>query len=220
LLGNLRKGLLPPELRVLFALSLIVEGGRDFVAKKCLEAIDDLPQESRSWLSEGSIETSFADDTLWSLFRRAMTEPLGRTAAYAFVADALHKAGKEGKWAEYLYPYFRRHLDTLTRVGLMDELLRMRGELKPLHNFRKNQIVKAILGAGRLELYKLESSETDGTSLALATISSLTNVLHLVWKVEANGVLPPVCREVSQVLRPLCTLLYHSTQSFLPSFVV
>ena len=67
-----------------------------------------------------------------------MTEPLGRTAAYAFVADVLRKTGKESEWSSYFTPYFHRHLKTLKDVGLMDELLRLssrrttkKSELKP-----------------------------------------------------------------------------------------
>jgi hypothetical protein len=80
---------------VLFGLALIGEGGRNFVAAKCIEAIDDLEQESTLWLSDGDLETQMAGDPLWYLFRRAMTEPLGRTKAYAFLADVLRKTKKE-----------------------------------------------------------------------------------------------------------------------------
>ena len=212
LLDSLRKGALPPEIRVLFALSLIVNGDRDFAARKCIDAIDNLEQEPRSWLSDAAIESDGGEDVLWTLFRRAMTEPLGRTSAYAFLADVLQKTGKEAKWAVHFHSFYQRHLQTLKSVGLRDELLRMRGEMVPSVNFRKNQIVKTILAATRLELYKigllvpdgppspLPRSKNDNESidvkLALDAVGSLTDVLHLVWKVGKDGSLSMICKEV------------------------
>lgn len=206
---------MPPEIRVLFALSLIGEGGWKFVAAKCLEAIDYLEQEDRAWFSAGELETGRGDDPSWSLFRRAMTEPLGRTAAYSFVADVFRKTRKEEEWSEHFLPCFQRQLETLESVGLIDELQRLRGELTPFQNFRKNQVLKIFLAANRFKMLQVESlkssiaglgqitgDNTDtGTELTKSALKSLTEVLHLIWKVEADGAVPQTCAEVSTHLR-------------------
>jgi hypothetical protein len=201
---------LPPELRVLFGLALIGEGGRNFVAAKCIEAIDDLEQESILWLSDGDLETQMAGDPLWYLFRRAMTEPLGRTAAYAFLADVLRKTKKEQEWTVHFSPWFRRHLDTLKSVGLMEKLLRLRDDITPYANFRKNQLLKIILASSRFDIDAVESPDkqspvnrelivSDDNSridMAMSAINSLTSLIHLMWKVDPDGSLPSICTEV------------------------
>jgi hypothetical protein len=210
LLDSLRRGALPPELRVLFGLALIGEGGRNFVAAKCIEAIDDLEQESILWLSDGDLETQMAGDPLWYLFRRAMTEPLGRTAAYAFLADVLRKTKKEQEWTVHFSPWFRRHLDTLKSVGLMEKLLRLRDDITPYANFRKNQLLKIILASSRFDIDAVESPDkqspvnrelivSDDNSridMAMSAINSLTSLIHLMWKVDPDGSLPSICTEV------------------------
>jgi hypothetical protein len=211
----LRKGALPPEIRVLFALSLIGEGGWKFVAAKCLEDINYLEQEDRAWFSAGELETGRGVDPSWSLFHRAMTEPLGRTAAYSFVADVLRKTAKEEEWSDYFLPLFRRQLETLENVGLIDELQRLPGELTSFQNFRKNQVLKVFLAANQFKMLRVESlnssiaglgqiagdnADTD-TELSKSTIGSLTEVLHLIWKIDADGAVPPTCAEVCTHLR-------------------
>ena len=92
LLSSLRRGALPPEVSVLYSLCLIHEGGRNFVAKKFMDSIDHLEQESESWVTEAALLPSLCRSLSWYLCRAAAMEPLGRTAAYAFVADNLHRA--------------------------------------------------------------------------------------------------------------------------------
>jgi hypothetical protein len=212
LLDSLRTGVLPPELRVLYGMALMGEGGRNFVASKCIEAIDHLDQESKLWLSEGEREAAVASDSQWFLFRRAMTEPLGRTAAYAFCADVLRKTNKEKEWALQLSAMFRRHLETMKRVGLTDEVLRLREEITPNLNFRKNQLLKVILAACRFDVDAIEESvatsvvwRTNSSSLVLpmrikiahSALVSLASIMPLVWIVDGGGNLPQICREVS-----------------------
>ena len=61
-LDSLRKGILPPEIRVMYGLALIGEGGRNFLASKCLEAIEDLDQETGTWFTEGERETEISGE--------------------------------------------------------------------------------------------------------------------------------------------------------------
>eukprot|EP00980_Cylindrotheca_fusiformis_P013775 scaffold3556_cov190-Cylindrotheca_fusiformis.AAC.10 len=225
LLDSLRNGALPPELRVLFGLALIGEGGRNYVAAKCIEKIDDLQQESLTWLRDGELETTLAGDPLWSLFHRAMTEPLGRTAAYSFLADVLRKTNKEAQWSNFFAPWFRRHLKTLKAKGLLDEVLALKGKISPFVNFRKNQVLKIIMAANKFDVDLIATPETstvapilpnlaatsqsDSLELALSAMKSIGDVLHLMWKVE-DGNLSSMCTEASTTFRTLLT----STQMY------
>lgn len=213
LIESLRKGILPPELRVLYGLALIGEGGRNFLAGKCLEAIDDLEQESISWLTSGERETEASTEPFWYLFHRAMTEPLDRTAAYAFLADVLRKAKKESEWSVHFAPWFRRHLETLTSVGLKEQLMGLRGEVSPFVNFRKNQLLKIILAAASFDLDAVETPakrspvnrelivthDAERVNIAISVMKSLSEIFYPMWTVDNDGSLPPVCSEVSQM---------------------
>ena len=110
---------------MLYGIALIGVGGANYVAAKCIEKIEDLPQEDVSWLKDGEHETNLAGDPVWIIFRRAMTEPLGRTAAYAFLADILRKTTREMDWSNHFTLSFRNHLQTLESVGLIDEVLKL-----------------------------------------------------------------------------------------------
>ena len=211
-LDSLRKGILPPEIRVMYGLALIGEGGRNFLASKCLEAIEDLDQETGTWFTEGERETEISGEPRWHLFRRAMTEPLGRTAAYAFLADVLRKSRKEHEWSVHFAPWFRRHLATLASAGLKDQLIALREDegLSSFVSFRKNQVLKIILAACSFDVEAVEqprqktpvsreeivTKDTDRLTIAIATMNALSEVLYLVWKVEEDGSLSPICAEV------------------------
>jgi hypothetical protein len=211
LVKSLSKGALTPELRVLYGLALIGEGGRNFIAAKCLEAIDDLQQETEEWFSDSESETKSAGEPFWLLFRRAMTEELGRTGAYAFTADVLKKTNKEQEWAFHFSSVFRNHLQTLKDRGLIDKLLNLREGLTPNKNFRKNQLLKVILEACKFDIYTIDESKdikyalnrkhyfdrATQMGIALAAMASLVSVVPSVWSVEGDGVLPPICIEVS-----------------------
>jgi hypothetical protein len=222
LVESLRRGAMPPELRVLFGLALISEGGRNFVAAKCIEAIDDLEQESSVWLTEGASETERDGNSHWLIFRRAMTEPLGRTAAYAFLADVLRKTQKEREWAAHFSSWFRRHIDTLKAVGLMDELMRLRDDISPFVNMRKNQLLKIILASSSFDVDIAETptilspvdrklivtGANERIEVAMSAIKSLSDVLHLLWKVESDGSLPSICIEVCDCFYVSCRLIH------------
>lgn len=197
----------------MYGLALIGEGGRNFLASRCVEAINDLEQESSTWLTTGERETEASGEPSWYLFRRAMTEQLGRTAAYAFLADVLRKTKKEHDWSVYFAPWFRRHLSTLSSVGLKDQLMALRQdeEHSSFVNFRKNQILKIILAScsfdiqmverpiqkSPVNLSKIVTKETDRANLAIAAIKTLSEVIYLEWKVEDDGSLSTICTEVS-----------------------
>ena len=229
LVKSLSKGALTPELRVLYGLALIGEGGRNFIAAKCLEAIEDLELDTKNWFVEGEDETKHAPDQFWLLFRRAMTEELDRTGAYAFTADILKKTKKEHEWAFHFSPLFHNHLETLKEEGLIDKLFDLR-ILAPNDNFRKNQILKVVLEACKFDVctiderkmikYALNRIPRFDRDTQLGTVqkvlTSIVNFIPLVWSIEADGALPHICSEVSEDIIWISTQLLF--QVFLPSF--
>ena len=211
LVKSLSRGALTPELRVLYGLALIGEGGRNFIAAKCLEAIDDLQQEAEEWFSDERSETIQATESLWLLFRRAMTEELGRTGAYAFTADVLKKTNKECEWAFHFSSSFRRHIESLKELGFINKVLKPEDGPMPNGSFRKNQVLKVIIEARKFEIYAIDETKAVKHALnrrplfdratqlktAEAVLASLVNVVPLVWYIDGDGVLPPICAEVS-----------------------
>jgi len=207
-LDSLRKGVLPPELRIMYGLALIGEGGRNFLASKCLEAIDDLEQESGSSLPRGEREIEMSGNPRWYLFRRAMTEALGRNAAYAFLADVLRKSGKEKDWSIHFAPWFRRHLANV----LKDNWMALRGEesVSSFLTFRKNQVIKIMVAACGFNVDLAERitqkspvsreevvmTDTERATIAMDALKRVAEVLHLAWKVEDDGSISPICTEV------------------------
>ncbi len=165
-------------------------------------------------------------EPLWYLFHRAMTEPLGRTAAYAFLADVLRKTRKEQEWSVHFSSWFRGHFKTLSEVGLKEELMGLRGDISPYVNFRKNQLLKILIAACTFDVLAAESPAqrspitreiiaTDNAqrvNMAIATMESLSEVLYLMWKVDADGSLPSICAEVSEMF-PCTRLSCHSNNT-------
>lgn len=193
LLDSLRRGLLPTEIRVLYSLCLIGEGGRDYVAAKCMESAWELEMETVKWLIEEPLDIGLNPDPLWNTFRRAMTELLTRTTAFSFANDVVRKTGKEERWCGRLAPLFRKHLDELRKIGLLDQLTKHEASPSPYVTMRKHQLLKVILGAARLDIANAElAGDKAGESgsclqIIISTISTLTQLLESSWKVETNG---------------------------------
>lgn len=213
LLESLRRGVLPPELRVLLALAMIGEGGRNFIASKYLEAIHHLEQESESWLSDGDKEAELSGEPRWFLFKRAMGERVTKTIAFAFLSDVLKKSEKEAEWAVHFSPWFISHVKTLDEIGIIDQLLiSNRSKITPNRSIRKNQILKVMLASCRLGIDTVE--ERDGVILVMGNkrpdldsiqrleiarsiLEHLTQIIPLIWRVDRTGALSKDCVEVS-----------------------
>ncbi|KAG7356020.1 hypothetical protein IV203_000706 [Nitzschia inconspicua] len=212
LLESLRRGVLPPELRVLLALAMIGEGGRNFVASKYLEAIHQLDQETETWFSDGDKETDLSGEPGWFLFKRAMGETVTKTIAFAFLADVLKKTDKEAEWAVHFSPWFLRHIKALDQVGIIDQLLvANRSKLTPNRSIRKNQVLKVMLASCRLAMDTVEEREgvvlvmggkrpdmdfATRLEIARTILGHLTKIVPLIWRVDRNGGLSHDCVEV------------------------
>lgn len=209
LLGPLRNGILPPEIRFLYGLCLASEGGKAFLASACIQSINDLVQEPCSWLTEQMVDTSVATDSLWILFRRSMTESFGRIAALAFAADVLHKSGKEREMAERVATLFRRHASEFARNGMLDVVLRMEGRNDPVASQRQNDVVKVLVAETRYEVERAESQLLRGDDLQDSginrtvledAIDSLSKLLPVVWKVDSDGSISSTSSEAVDAL--------------------
>lgn len=219
LIESLRKGALTPELNVLYGLALVGQGGRNFIAAKCLRAIEDLQQEDEEWFSSDDSKIKDDIEPFWLLFRKAMTEELYRTGAFAFVADVLKKTNKEHEWAFHFAPLFRHYVEQLKQRGLIDKLLGLTNNKDPNLNFKKNQLLKVILEACKFEMYSIEETKNinhalnkapafakaEQTEIAQSVLASMVGVVPLVWSVEGSGILTPTCIEVSgiEILRKI-----------------
>jgi hypothetical protein len=99
----------------------------------------------------------------------------------------------------------------------------LHGKLTPFVNFRKNQLLKIIMAANRFDVDLVVSpqsgisiqpqlvatSQNDRIELALSALTSIGNVLHLMWKVE-DGNLSTMCTEVSTMSADLFPFVNHS----------
>jgi len=217
---------------VLYAVSLIGEGGRNYIASKMIESISNLPQEGQEWLGEDVIDTSVRSDPTWQMFRRVMVDPLQRTAAFAFVADVLRKTGKEEEWASCLEPMFKAHLDFLEEQGLVEKKLNTYKTMNA--SLLKNQLLKTILASARIALSRAEScvrelQTTTGKrcqsqqveqaiKLASSAATTVTKVQSSSWNIGSDGSVSSKCIEVNTTF--LCISHPCHVCSFASSFLL
>ena len=195
-MASLRRGALPPEVSVLYSLCLIHEGGRNFIAKQCMNSIYHLEQESASWVKEAVLSPGLSKSLPWYLCRATAMEPLGRTAACAFVADNLHKADKETEWADHFAPIFATITDTLQNEGLIDALRDSQGVQTPSVQFRRGLILKCIYAWGRVEVIRATKIYCRASSL----------------RDEAMNAKESVIRTFTQLMKYLYTSTLQSSQ--------
>jgi len=220
LLGSMRRGVLPNEISVLFSMCLMYEGGGNFLAKKCLESIDLLPLETRSWAAASDSQLELTKDAPWYLCHTTATEPFGRTGAYAYLADTLRKEGKEAEWAGYLAPMYSTLVDDLQKQGLTDVLCGLQNVRSPSSRLRRRQILKSVHAWGRLQVVKakeayLKALETfshdEARSAQLSVIQTFRRLKKFlnIWTsrgpvVEADGSMPDDFLQVCIAITFLC----------------
>lgn len=216
-LESLRAGALPPDLSVLYALSLVGEGGRDFLAGTCLKSIRLLEQEDESWLVNSELDTSVDDDHIWQRFRQAVTEPLGRTRAFALIVDVLRETGKEAKFSGGLAPLFAEQIEhmkkTLVHKVLFDpdddgsgseaSFMRMIDFGFSFEYDRPKQVLSILTAAQRIRLETVPAlvssrKREEALSVVLPSLDTLTKMLRRLWRDRTAGVLPFRCEEILQ----------------------
>lgn len=202
LLPSLKNGILPPEVRLLYALSLIGEGGRAFLAKQCINAIVLLEADDTDALITDPVDTDIVKDPLWYGFRQDLTEPLSKTAAFALAVDVLHKANREAEYADVVTPLLQRHLENLEASGQMDiALFGREAEVSKLAVPTRNRVIMLILASARMQIQYAESinseEKEEAAKIAFSVLDRIIPLLQKFWNVEANGSVPEFCVEVS-----------------------
>jgi hypothetical protein len=216
LLGSLRRGVFPPEVSVLYSLCLIQEGGRNYVAKACMESILYLPQEDNLWITDTSTNGQASKQAAWQVYRESEAGPLGRVAAFAFVADTLVGSGKESQWASLLAPMFEALVLDLETHGLTKALADSSGLDSSLSRLRMRHVLKCIIAWARFQVKKakaeyiaaLKSNSTNETVQAkmsiLHVIKLLKRNLHISSSdtivVETHGTISQDCVEVGLIV--------------------
>lgn len=202
LLPSLKNGILPPEIRLLYSLSLIGEGGRAFLAKQCFKAIELLEADDIDALISDPVDTDIVKDPLWYGFRQDLTESLHKTAAFALAVDVLHKAKREAEYADVVTPLLQRHLKNLEMSGQMDIALFGRGaEVLKFAVPTRNSVIMLILASARMQIQYAETiaseKKEEATKIAFSVLDRIIPLLQTFWHVEANGSVPIFCVEVS-----------------------
>jgi hypothetical protein len=210
---SLRRGALPPELRVLYGLSLVGEGGRNFLAAKCLESLDALEQEPLTWSTEDATGSSWMDCS-WMDCHRATSEPLGRSAAYALTVDVLRTTNKEKDMAVHLAPMFSRYFELLKREGGAELSLKI-DDSSALYETKIQQVSRVVLASFRYQFYQAElliskddgMKRNEGKELAMAIIESLFHFFSLLWKVGSDASVAGESIEVLSIFTSAFALL-------------
>jgi hypothetical protein len=221
-IDSLRRGALPPELRFFYGICLAGEGGKQFLATKCLEAINDLEQEPLQWLREKFIDASVVVDSSWLNFQCNATDPLRRTSAYSLIADFL-KADTLKIPADKLADLFSSHVNYLIESGMVNDAFNSHGR-HALAVQRRNQVLDVLVASARCQALLLEKivnrggEEEDCKGKIIHLFDSLTQYLTVRWKVEDNGAISSSCMEILSVMATSLNLLHScrgaSTKSF------
>jgi hypothetical protein len=220
----LKNGNLPPELRLLFALSLFGEGGRAFLARKCIVAVEAIQAEDEEALARDPIDTNLVRDSAWHTFRSEMTGPLRKTAAFAFAVDMLVKLKKEKECAVVMGPLIQRHLDSLRTGGPTIDAVLCETELSRQATLTRNRIIKLILASSRIQIENaksiLSTQEPVASEIALSILERVTPLFQNICEVEENGSVPSLWVEVSQCHQLQILRLDHELVTIVVSYLV
>lgn len=203
---------MPPELRVLYGTSLLGQGGRNYIASKCLEDIHCLELESKTGVLDQVIDTNIVQDPEWQIFRRAKIDPLQQTSAVALVADAICKKGKAKEMSVHLSGFFQTHLDFMETHGLLEELA-LTADNQSFHaSLKKSEALKIVLAAARMKFSDLDQQLTtlpidpvpenieEAMRRALSAILLVSKYYHLIWSVSTSSAVSSSNIEVSNIM--------------------
>jgi hypothetical protein len=219
---SLRRGALPPELRVLYGLSLVGVGGRNFLAAKCLESIEALEEVPLTSSTKDTVDVNQNTGSSWIDCHLAASEPLGRLAAYAFTVDVLRATNKENSMAAFLAPMFAGYYELLKGEEAVELSLKMKmGNSIALYETTYQHVSRVVLASFRYQFYQAESlishddrvKRTKGKELAVAIIESLFHFFPILWMVESDASVGSECIELlSLFARAFALLTKDATQ--------
>lgn len=196
LLESLKRGSLPPEIRVLYAISLIGQGGRKYVASKCIEDVDALQLESKT---HEKMDNGLSHELEWDFFRRTKTGPLQQISAFSLVADVLQKTGKENDWADRFDEFFKKQIDRMEEEGLMDKLARSETSQSACGSSKQEETLNILVAATRMMCCTLDKQLVglthdtppeevkEAVSVSLSAISFVSKYNHWLWSLPEDG---------------------------------
>jgi hypothetical protein len=107
--ATLKQGALPPELCYLCGLCMVGEGGRDYLARQMLDAVDALPPEEAADLDDTNnsttnashqiVDTQVRPDAEWIKLEKVTRKPVKRFAALVYLADMLTTTSTTTAWS-------------------------------------------------------------------------------------------------------------------------
>jgi len=212
LIESMSKGALTPELEVLYGLSLIGLGGKNFVALKLLESIRALDREPLSFFSFSRESTSITTQSARSLVEEKAARPLGRIEALASIANILRSTGKEKELAHRVSPLFTSEARGLMKGNLIDTVL---DDTEGTSRFDREPLVQVLAAAASYQIEETkallsESKFADALALVESSVDILTKVLKVQWNVSKNGSVSSQCaqlvRSLSRAFSLLCRL--------------
>jgi len=201
----MKTGVLPAELQVLYALSLIGEGESGFLAEKLLQALNELEdtveEETDYLIGSGAVE-----DIPWLLFHRTMVNPMQKTAAFAFVGDLINNIGKEKEWANRLQALFEDQLKEIADGDNAEVLLNEVESGSVITATKRTNYLKILLATLRMRLCKAESiaiaasnfdndyvsckddrSDNEALCIALSIFNSIIRFNGVLWDNGSDG---------------------------------
>jgi len=232
----MKMGVLPTEINFLYSLSLIGEGNSHYLASHLVQSIKILDDDKSldvgarlQYHELASVDTGVLPDQSWVIFRDSMTEPMKKTAAFAFTADSLQKMKKEKEWAFKMAGIFDEQLKSLEERGHLKVLLNEEdipeSDISLLHITLKSQLIKIMLSCCRMNLVKAQkmmntinksiansesqnhSSEKDEKmkevkSLAQSIVALILRYENILWsEVDSNdGAIKHSSIEVNQLM--------------------
>lgn len=228
LMTLMKSGVLMPELQVLYGLSLICLGGKDYIAKKMMNALESLPIAEEK--EQPHLERDTSDDASFYLFRSSMTEPLEQLDALAFISEVITKAGKMDKWSRFLAKFYFDFICNCQEKAFFYHLIE--SDPKGLSQYKmvqRSNLIKVFFVNVEMKTHyasELLKSDINGSESYRDGMSNLYDILEQTcrfmpcfWRTDPEGNPTSEGKEVSHDLfRTLHTkcLFFKKKYSFYP----
>ncbi|GAX25437.1 hypothetical protein FisN_1Hh392 [Fistulifera solaris] len=220
LLQSLKYGSLPPELRFLYGICLAAEGGKRFLAMRCIEIVNSIGLEDLDWFNEDINDTAAVQDTSWQVLLKCTTAPLTRTAAYALLGDVLKKRLLDIPLYD-LSRLLSEHARRLIDLGIVKEALAEQSK-NSLQSRRRRLVIDVLVTTARIQLQhveemmstSLDSEREKRKELVLNLLESLTAYLRALWNIDSRAAVCTSCREILIALAVALRLLLVLEEDF------
>jgi hypothetical protein len=204
-----KSGVLIPELQVLYSLSLICSGGKDFIAKKMMNALESLPMAEEK--EQPHLERGTSDDASFFLFRSSMTEPLEQLDALAFMSEVIKKAGKMDQWSRFLAKFYFDFIGNCQEKDFFYHLIE--SDPKGLSQYKivqRSNLIKVFFVTVEMKTHhasELLKSDINGSESYSDGMSNLHEILEQTcrfmqsfWRTDPEGNPTSEAKEVSYYL--------------------